>query len=94
MIGEMAGSIIHEINQPLAAIRICAGAASRWLDHDPPQPQRALKSIEQVRELVDDTFALVASLRAQARRQPATIKSFDLNQLTVKVARLMRRGPR
>ena len=41
VIGEMAGSIIHEINQPLAAIRLRAGTALRWLDRDPPQPQRA-----------------------------------------------------
>jgi signal transduction histidine kinase len=91
VIGEMAGSIIHEINQPLAAIRLHAGTALRWLDRDPPQPQRAIRSIEAVCDVVDATFALVTSLRAQARRQPATIKSFDLKQLTVKVARLMRR---
>lgn len=91
VIGELAGSIIHEINQPLAAIRLRAGTALRWLGHDPPQPQRAIQSLEEVCDLVDDTFALVTSLRAQARRQPARIESFDLNKLAAKVARLMRR---
>ena len=66
VIGEMAGSIIHEINQPLAAIRLHAETALRWLDRDPPQPQRAIRSIEEVCDLVDATFALVTSLRGGA----------------------------
>jgi signal transduction histidine kinase len=34
--GELAGSIAHEINQPLAAVVTNANAALRWLVRDPP----------------------------------------------------------
>lgn len=35
--GELAASIAHEINQPLAAIAMNASTALNWLDIDPPQ---------------------------------------------------------
>ena len=91
VIGELAGSIIHEINQPLTAIRSRADAALRWLDHEPPEVERAKRSIEKLRDSIDETVDLVASLRAQARRAPAVVKPVDLNQLVRKVVALARR---
>ena len=38
--GEPAGSIIHEINQPLAAIIANAEACLRWLNRDQPTSRR------------------------------------------------------
>ena len=35
--GELAASIAHEINQPLAAVVAHGSAALRWLAHDPAQ---------------------------------------------------------
>lgn len=42
MLGELAASIAHEVNQPLAAIGASGEAGLRWLDRDPP-------NIDQVR---------------------------------------------
>jgi signal transduction histidine kinase len=91
VIGELAGSIIHEINQPLTAIRLRADTALRWLDHDPPQLDEAIRSIEKVRVSIDETVELIASLRAQARRAPAVVKPLDLNEIVRKVVALARR---
>ena len=38
-LGELAASIAHEVNQPLAAVVANAAACQRWLDRDPPDLQ-------------------------------------------------------
>ena len=91
VIGELAGSIIHEINQPLTSIRLHADATLRWLDRDPPQLDEAVYSIEKLRVSIDETVELVASLRAKARRAPEVLKSLDLNEIVSKVVALARR---
>ncbi|MGJ4995581.1 ATP-binding protein [Bradyrhizobium sp. HKCCYLS3077] len=63
MLGELAASIAHEVNQPLAAIGASGEAGLRWLDRDPPnldqvrtqltrlvgQAERASRIIERIR---------------------------------------------
>jgi C4-dicarboxylate-specific signal transduction histidine kinase len=44
--GELTASIAHEINQPLAAIATYAGAAQLWLQHDPPDVEKARDSLQ------------------------------------------------
>ena len=46
--GEMAASIAHEINQPLAAIVNNANASLRWLAQCPPNVKRARSVLERV----------------------------------------------
>jgi hypothetical protein len=48
--GELAGSIINEINPPLAAVVTNAGACLRWLNRNQPdltEAQNALVRLEQ-----------------------------------------------
>src|ERR1700744_6084001 len=49
-LGEMAGSIVHEVNQPLGAIVSSADAAMRWLDRDKPDVEAGMRSIERIAE--------------------------------------------
>ena len=63
MLGELAASIAHEVNQPLAAIGASGEAGLRWLDRDQPnldqvrtqlmrlvgQAERASRIIERIR---------------------------------------------
>ena len=39
-LGELAASIAHEINQPLAAVVTSGNACLRWLDRAPPDSTR------------------------------------------------------
>ncbi|MFY9938284.1 MAG: PAS domain S-box protein, partial [Silvibacterium sp.] len=41
MLGELASSLAHEINQPIAAAITSADACLRWLARDPPDLERA-----------------------------------------------------
>jgi len=91
VIGQLAGSIIHEINQPLTGMRLQAGAALRWLDRDPPRRDEAISSIEQLRVSIDETVEMVANLKGQARHGPVAVKSLELNEIVRKVVALARR---
>jgi C4-dicarboxylate-specific signal transduction histidine kinase len=46
--GEMAASIAHEINQPLAAIAINAAAGLRWLAAAIPDLDEASKALTHI----------------------------------------------
>ena len=48
--GEMASSIAHEINQPLASVVNNANAARRWLDRDPPNIEEVQVGLKAHRE--------------------------------------------
>ena len=45
-LGELAASIAHEVNQPLAAVVANAAACLRWLDREPPDLKEARGTME------------------------------------------------
>ena len=77
-LGELAASIAHEINQPLAAIVADASACLHWLDADPPpldQVRGALAAIvsdgDRAAEVLTRIRALLA--RSAVARQPCRL---------------------
>lgn len=69
-LGELAASIAHEVNQPLAAITTNASAGLRWLDR--PEP-----NLEEVRTLATRIAAdarraadIIARIRGMASQRP------------------------
>ena len=61
--GEMAASIAHEINQPLAAIANNASASLRWLNRDPPNVKRARSVLERVVNDAGRASEVISSIR-------------------------------
>ena len=47
-LGEMAASIAHEVNQPLAAVVTNAAACLRWLDREPANLKEARGSLQSI----------------------------------------------
>jgi PAS domain S-box-containing protein len=47
-LGELAASIAHEVNQPLAAVVANAAACLRWLDREPPNFEEARGTVESI----------------------------------------------
>jgi signal transduction histidine kinase len=67
-LGELAGSIVHEINQPLTGIITSAEACLRWLARDPAEPAEARKSAMRVVEQGRRASAVVTGLRSSLVR--------------------------
>jgi PAS domain S-box-containing protein len=47
-LGEMAASIAHEVNQPLAAVVTNAAACLRWLDREPANLKEARSTVQSI----------------------------------------------
>ncbi len=66
MLGELAASIAHEVNQPLAAIQIRSSTALRWLDRPEPDVAKlrelAQRNVEDAHRAAD----IVARIRTMA----------------------------
>ncbi len=89
-LGEMSGSLAHELNQPLAAILSNTKAALRFLDS-------GTASIGEVREILQDIVAedlrageIIARMSSMLKRKQAKMQSEDLNQIIADALRLMR----
>jgi two-component system sensor kinase FixL len=80
-LGELAGSIVHEINQPLSAITSSAEAALRWINREQPDLEAATQSIERIRELGHSAVRTVAGMRALSSSLPRDLTDRSLNAL-------------
>jgi len=88
-VAEMAASIAHEINQPLAAIAANGDAGRRWLLSDPPNLHRldlCLKKISRDTDAAAEVVKRIRSLFKEAVPQKAPL---DLNELIKEVLELM-----
>src|SRR5262245_48581976 len=89
-LGELAGSIVHEVNQPLTAIATHAEAGLRWLSHVPPNLSEARESLENVVTEATRAATVVKGLRNIARGGPAEFTTIDVNPIIDEVLILVR----
>jgi PAS domain S-box-containing protein len=66
-LGEMAGGIAHEINNPLAILQLCARQILRILRTEPTPIHRLVETAENIRLTTDRIAAIIRSLRAISR---------------------------
>lgn len=90
LLGELSGSLAHELNQPLAAILANAQAANRWM-------AKGVPDLVEVKAILEDIIAedkrageIVSRVRALARKATPERKLVDLNQVVRDTAALMR----
>jgi signal transduction histidine kinase len=69
VLGEMAASIAHEVNQPLAAIAINADSALRWLDGDVPDVDRARASLQKIARNARHAGDVVRKIKGFVRKE-------------------------
>lgn len=81
MLGELSGSLAHELNQPLAAILSNAQAAQRFLARDPP-------AVAQIGEILADIVTsdrraamVIQRLRSLLRKEESERHALDVNDL-------------
>lgn len=80
---EFAGSIVHEINQPLAAMVTQAASALKWLEQDPPEVREARTSIEKVVWSARRCADMIHGLRSLMVGNGVTRERVDVNALVV-----------
>jgi len=79
--GELAASIAHEINQPLAGVVTSANAGLNWLAANPPNLSKTRETLERI--LRDGTRGgdVLARIRALLKRTPPAKTLVRVNQI-------------
>lgn len=85
---ELAASIAHEVNQPLAGIMTNTGTCRRMLDANPPDLDGARETVKRTIRDADRASEVIARLRALFNKKAITFESFDLNDATREVIAL------
>jgi C4-dicarboxylate-specific signal transduction histidine kinase len=78
-IGQLAASITHEVNQPLAATRNNLTAALNFLDRTPPDLVEVREALACAVKDNDRASTVVARIRALMQKAPTRTDSVDLN---------------
>jgi PAS domain S-box-containing protein len=83
--GELAASIAHGINQPLAAMVTNASACLRWLAATPPRLDEARQAVEAIAKDGTRAGEIINGIRALLRKAPARKDRIDLNEVVAGV---------
>ncbi|SIT53353.1 Multi-sensor signal transduction histidine kinase [Mesorhizobium prunaredense] len=89
-LGELAASIAHEINQPLAAIVNGAGAGLRWLDRQPPDLDEARQMLARILKDGNRAAEVIGRIRALVRKSPVKMDRLSFNNIVLDVIALAR----
>jgi C4-dicarboxylate-specific signal transduction histidine kinase len=89
-LGELAASIAHEVNQPLAAVVTNGDAGLRWLSQTPPNVEEARSSMKEMVRQGHRASDVIAKTRALIKKSPPLITTLYLNQLVEEVLVLTR----
>jgi predicted ATPase/signal transduction histidine kinase len=84
--GEMAASIAHEVNQPLAGIVTNANASLRWLAGDSPNLAEAREAIRRIIRDGDRAGVVTQRIRALFTKTRAAKERLDINEAVREVA--------
>jgi PAS domain S-box-containing protein len=88
-LGELAASIAHEVNQPLAAVVTNAAACQRWLDRTPPDLTEARGTLQAI--IKDGNWAgdVIQRVRALANKTSEQRAPLDINEVLNEVVSLV-----
>lgn len=89
--GELAASIAHEVNQPLAAVTNNSSACLRLLAEGNLKPEILRRALEEI--VADGTraSAVIARIRALIQKGPSERNQLDINEIIEEVLDITRR---
>lgn len=93
-VGEMAGGIAHELNQPLAAIANYAQACDRLLGRPDPDLEEVRGALRQISAEAIRAGDILRRLRTLARGRPIERAAAEINGVIREVADLLRSDAR
>ena len=80
-IGELMGTLAHELRQPLTAIRLNAQAARRQLAQEPLDREELRDSLEDIIRSDERADGVIQRVREAMRRHEGQWKALDLNDV-------------
>ena len=89
-LGQMAASIAHEINQPLAGIVINGNASLRWLAGESPNLHEAREATRRIVRDGQRAGDVIARLRSLFRRGSSQRERLDMNEVVHEVLAITR----
>jgi C4-dicarboxylate-specific signal transduction histidine kinase len=87
-LGELTASIVHEVNQPLTAIRVNAATCVRWLHAS--QTAEAVAAAVRVGRDAEHAMEVIDRLRSLFKKQGTERGELDLNEAVAEVVALTR----
>ena len=90
-LGELAASIAHEVNQPLAAVVTNAAACLRWLDRDPANLNEARSTLRSIINDGNRAGEVIQRVRALVNKTTDR-KALHINEVVNEVMSLVQHG--
>jgi C4-dicarboxylate-specific signal transduction histidine kinase len=90
-LGELAASIAHEINQPLAAIVLNGEVCMQWLDTDKPDLAKVRIAAKRMISDASRAAEIVRRLGALSRKADPEYRPLNINDLVTETIPLLRR---
>jgi len=90
MLGELASSLAHELNQPIAAAITSANACLRWLTRNPPDLERARAATIRIEKDGGRAAEIIQRLRAFYKTgAPPQRELIDINEIVREMLMLL-----
>ena len=89
-VGELATSIAHEVNQPLAAIVTNAEAGLRWLNAKAPEVHEAQESLELIVRDANRASEVIRRIREFLKKDSRQIAPIDIGDVVQEAVGLVR----
>jgi len=88
--GELAASIAHEVNQPLAGIVVNANASLRWMASDSPNLVEAREAVRRIIRDGNRAGDVISRMRALLKKASAAKEPVSMNEVIQEVLILTR----
>jgi C4-dicarboxylate-specific signal transduction histidine kinase len=88
--GQLAASIAHEVNQPIAAALMNAGTAARSLARQPPNLEEARQAIDHIIKDGKRAADIVSRIRDFSKKAPTQNEGLEINEAILEIAGLAR----
>ncbi|MBB3916841.1 hypothetical protein GGQ65_004150 [Rhizobium fabae] len=88
-LAELSASIAHEVNQPLAAVVANSHACQRWLMAEPPNMERAQRTVERIIRDANSAADVVSRIRALFKQSADRRTQTTLSSIIAEVRGLM-----
>ena len=87
--GELAASIAHEVNQPLAAIVASGDSCMAWLSNAPPNLEKARAAAGRIVLAAGQASDIVRRIRALFRKTPSITTPLEINEVITETVSLV-----